>query len=119
MQATLRGWRVGSRQLQEVGLDLQAEGGDGEPQPKGVLVLGRRWDSLCLAEAGGQDKAVVWVRVAHELLPAAVVPGPSVMGSGGQYCHPTGQYPSGSIEREVSMVLMGKVPLLPRQCPAL
>lgn len=90
----------------------------GNHSPK-VLVLGRRWDSLCLAEAGGQDKAVVWVRVAHELLPAAVVPGPSVMGSGGWYCHPTGQHPSGSIEREVSMVLMGNVPLLPRQCPAL
>lgn len=100
------------------GWEQAAAGGGTGPPRRGwqwgtaalkVLVLERGWDLTCLAEVGGQDRAVGWVRVAHELLPTAVVLGPSVRGSDG--CR--------SPQREGSIVLMGNVPLLPRQRPAL
>lgn len=56
---------------------------------------------------------VGWVQVAHDLLSAAVLLRLSVRGCDGHCSHPTRQHQQVSIERKVSLMLMGNIPLLP------
>lgn len=98
MQAALWRWRVGSRQLQGLGQNLQREGGNGELQPR-VASPGKEVELFtCLTEMGEQDRVVGWVGVACEFLPLHFGPRPSMRGCDGWYCRPMGQHPSLSIK---------------------
>lgn len=59
MQAALWRWRVGSRQLQGLGQNLQREGGSGELQPR-VANAGKEME-LDMFDRGGRARQGGWM----------------------------------------------------------